>query len=167
MVAWGQDGVILLLAMTPLPMLPLQGKNPVTIVAPASAIPDYAVTFTYVARDPVASSKSREAFVHVLVRSPEYWNTVMNNKPPRAVDLSLSMDEATTLAGQLDAEDDFDSKEQLTFSLGSVAPAHGTLELEGAAFVYTPDPGFWGQDSFTFKVVGGSLCSWPTLPRAP
>jgi hypothetical protein len=130
-----------------------QGKNPVTFVAEQeNIIPDYAVTFTYVARDAVTASNSREAMVHILVRSPEYWNTIMRNKAPVAEDMLLRCDEGSSVAGELHAEDDFDTKEQLVFSIDT-PPEHGTVELDGFAFVYTPDPTFWGRDSFTFQVT--------------
>lgn len=39
------------------------------------------------------------------------------------------------------------------------APAHGTLSGSAPALVYTPDPGYTGADSFTFKANDGALDS--------
>ena len=38
-------------------------------------------------------------------------------------------------------------------------PAHGQLSGTGANRTYTPDPNYYGPDSFTYKVNDGSLDS--------
>lgn len=54
---------------------------------------------------------------------------------------------------------DPDPGQQLTFSIVS-QPAHGTVETDGSASAtYTPDAGYSGPDSFTFRASDGWLSS--------
>jgi hypothetical protein len=48
----------------------------------------------------------------------------------------------------------------LTFAIAG-PPAHGTLSGSGSAVVYTPDPDFHGEDSFTFIASDGASTSAP------
>ena len=86
------------------------------------------------------------------MRSPEYWSTIKKNAPPVAQSATLTMDQDLTLVGKLNATDDYDRPEQLRFAISS-PPASGVVQLSYSTFTYTPDPGFWGSDSFTFKVA--------------
>ena len=106
---------------------------------------------SYVASDPLSGGKSSEAWVTILVRSPEYWSTIKRNRPPVPQSATLEIKQKAILAGRLNATDDFDTLEQLTFSV-SGPPLHGTVQLNGSSFRYIPDPDFWGQDTFAFKV---------------
>eukprot|EP00873_Tetraselmis_striata_P025523 jgi/Tetstr1/445787/TSEL_033434.t1 len=131
-----------------------KGRNPITFYAPAAAIPDYTRSFSYVARDTDRAQRSREAWVHVLVRSPEYWSTIKENRPPVALSGNLTVLQGGVLADVLNATDDYDSRAQLIFAV-SDPPVGGSLRLTGFDFVYTPQPDFWGADSFTFTVMDG------------
>src|SRR5262249_59396928 len=46
----------------------------------------------------------------------------------------------------------------LTFTIVG-GPSHGTLSGSGATRTYTPNPGYVGPDSFTFKANDGALDS--------
>ncbi len=82
--------------------------------------------------------------------------------PPKANDDFYSTDEDTTLniaaPGVLgnDTDDDVDP---LTASL-QTDPSNGSLTLNiDGSFIYTPDAGFFGTDSFTYKANDGSIQS--------
>ncbi|MDZ7643282.1 MAG: Ig-like domain-containing protein [Woeseiaceae bacterium] len=60
----------------------------------------------------------------------------------------------------LDPDDD-----TLDFEIDT-GPAHGTVTRDGDAFVYTPDPHFFGADTFTF-VATDAPTSVPALTSAP
>lgn len=84
---------------------------------------------------------------------------VVTNAPPVAVDDAYSMDEDTVLtqaapgvlANDTDAESD-----PLTAILVT-GPAHGTLTLNAnGSFTYTPDPDWFGDDTFTYKANDGA-----------
>jgi hypothetical protein len=56
--------------------------------------------------------------------------------------------------------------ENLRYSLGSILPTSGKIEIEDETtgrFVYTPTPNFYGVDSFSFKVTEGELVSFETV----
>lgn len=112
---------------------------------------DAGVCRSYVVKDTVSGKVSNEARVHVLVRSPEYWNTIKNNQPPVPQSASLSMDQGSELRMRLNATDDLDSYDQLTFELLE-PPAGGPIVFDGSTFSYSPGPDYWGTDQFTFKV---------------
>jgi VCBS repeat-containing protein len=79
--------------------------------------------------------------------------------PPQANDDFYSTDEDTTLdvaaPGVLENDNDPDG-DSLTAVLQS-GPGDGSLTLSSdGSFTYTPDPGFFGSDSFTYKANDGS-----------
>lgn len=80
------------------------------------------------------------------------------NTPPVANPVSIEVALNTTFAGGLSATDvDGDN---LTFSLGSSAAAHGTVLINpNGSFTYTPATGYTGSDSFSFKVFDGTVNS--------
>eukprot|EP00951_Prasinocladus_malaysianus_P020197 scaffold165009_cov42-Prasinocladus_malaysianus.AAC.1 len=151
----------------------------VNITAPAAAIPDYGRTFSqdeptlkhcgwcpcsYVARDLDGGGVSSEAWVHVLVRSPEYWANIMKNVAPEAIASSFTMDQGGVLLGSLQASDDFDSLQQLTFAITQM-PLKGVLSIVASEFKYEPDPEVWGDDAFTFQVTDGMGLSSEAIVR--
>ncbi len=78
------------------------------------------------------------------------------NQPPVASDGTLSTREDTAASGTLKASDPEDGP--LTYIIVS-QPAHGKVKLDDAssgAYTYTPDSGFSGSDSFTFKANDGT-----------
>lgn len=104
-------------------------------------------SFTYVSND--GSLDSAPAQVTITILQP--------NRPPLATDLSYELvtNESTEIV--LDGSDpDGDS---LTFTV-LTDPSHGVLvDLGGGVFQYTPDTGFNGADSFTYKSSDGFLMS--------
>ena len=84
------------------------------------------------------------------------------NTAPTAGDNSYSTDEDTTLnvpaPGVLGNDTDPDG-DSLNAVLQS-GPGDGTLTLNSnGSFTYTPDPGFFGSDSFTYRASDGSANS--------
>ena len=79
------------------------------------------------------------------------------NDAPVAANASASGDENTVINGTLVATD-VDSA-SLTFS-GVAQAAHGSVTVNAnGSFSYTPNTGYSGTDSFTFKANDGSLDS--------
>ena len=63
----------------------------------------------------------------------------------------LTMPQGETLKYTLNATDDFDTYEQLEFIIAS-QPKHGTMELDGSTFTYTPRDTFSGVELLNFTV---------------
>ena len=64
---------------------------------------------------------------------------------------AVSIDLATGIGG------DYDSVQLVT------APSHGAVSLAGAVAVYTPNSGYWGQDSFSYSATGPGGTSAPAI----
>jgi PKD repeat protein len=100
-------------------------------------------SFTYEAAD--GNGGTATATVSISVST--------TNAPPNPSDLSLSTSKGTAVSRTFDASDpDSDS---LSYSVGT-APTHGEVSVTGNQFTYTPNGGYEGSDSFTYKVVDGS-----------
>ncbi len=130
----------------------LSGTLPEVIYHPAANYsgPD---SFTFVASD--GRVDSRPATVSITV-------TAKNDVPIAAVQ-SVQAEDSKSTAITLKASDADDDR--LRFSVVS-QPKHGTLELDSqfasdGKLVYTPEKGFIGPDSFTFKVNDGTIDSSP------
>lgn len=106
-------------------------------------------SFIYKANDTKSDSSDTTVIITV--------NAV--NDAPVAADQSLSIVQDTTLLGSVGATD-VDAGDTLTFATTS-NPANGTLTFDTAtgAFTYTPDSGFAGSDSFSFKANDGAADS--------
>lgn len=86
-------------------------------------------------------------------------NLTVANAPPVALDDSYSVKEATSLVvsepGTL--ENDTDADNDPLSAIKVTDPAHGTLTLSSTgSFTYTPNPHFFGDDSFTYKASDGA-----------
>jgi len=102
--------------------------------------------FTFTASDGTATSGAATVSITVL----------RVNVAPLALGGSLATDEDTPAAGALDASDaDGDA---LTFEVTS-GPQHGSVQLTGASYTYTPAAHWSGGDSFTFRVHDGQASS--------
>ena len=76
----------------------------------------------------------------------------MQNQPPQAESSeAFRLEQGEALEGRIKATDDFDTADQLTYSVSS-QPMFGSIELDGADFTYVPNRGAFGQDTFTVKV---------------
>jgi len=91
------------------------------------------------------------------------------NDPPIALDDHYSLGAGRTLernAAQGVLANDFD-RDGDTFIASlvtgsSMGPNHGKVDLQpDGSFVYTPDPGWTGNDSFTYTLSSGSMVSEP------
>ena len=108
-------------------------------------------TFTYLANDGQASTA---ATVTITVKQVD--------QPPVAADDSYTTAEGTALTvdapGVLANDSDPDGDTLTAVLVGN--PGHGTLALNpNGSFVYTPDTGFFGPDTFTYKANDGQLGS--------
>src|SRR5215203_4688493 len=110
-------------------------------------------TFTYVVNDLTADSN--EATVTVTVQAPP-------NKPPTAQAGSTSVVQGTPKDIKLNATDpDTDDKLQFSIVNGPQNGQLGEINQESGTVSYTPNEGFTGQDTFTYKVNDGTVDSEP------
>ncbi|MCC7265636.1 MAG: tandem-95 repeat protein, partial [Candidatus Latescibacteria bacterium] len=119
---------------------------------------DGTVTYT-----PAANTNGEDSFTYTLVdgEGSQASATVIVrvtpvNDAPVALDAAASTAEDTPLAGALRASD-VDS-EALNY-LVATAPVHGTVVLDGAGYLYTPEPNYYGPDRFTFRASDGAADS--------
>jgi VCBS repeat-containing protein len=74
-------------------------------------------------------------------------------RPLTAVDDDYSMDYGTGVSGNVLDNDPPAGDDVLTVTLDA-GPGHGTLTLNtNGSFAYSPDVGFWGIDTFTYRVT--------------
>jgi len=107
------------------------------------------VTFTYVAE--VDGVLSEETTVTI---------TLTNNLPVAIDDLATAFKGQATNINVLTNDIDQDLDDVLTVIEGAITPKNGTLVLnEDGTFTYTPNEGFLGDDSFTYKVTDGANTS--------
>lgn len=101
-------------------------------------------SFTFMAGDGAINSNVARISITVV------------NKAPVASDGTLTTNENTAASGNLKATDP--EGDTLTYIIVS-QPTHGKVKLDNAAtgaYTYTPDTGFSGDDSFTFKASDGT-----------
>src|SRR5207342_992579 len=102
-------------------------------------------SFTFKANDGTADSNT--ATVSITV----------SNSPPVANNQVVTTDKNTAKSITLTASDS--SNDPLTYSIGT-QPSHGTITGgTGAGRTYTPNTGYVGPDSFTFKANDGTADS--------
>ncbi len=80
-------------------------------------------------------------------------STSTQNNPPVASDYNITMDQDTNISATLQGTDA--DGDELTYTLLS-NPTHGTLSGTIPDLTYTPNAGFSGDDSFTFKISDGT-----------
>ena len=102
-------------------------------------------SFTYRAND--GSLLSAVATVSITV-------TPVNHAPV-AEAKSVSTPEDTPVAVTLSGTDP--DRDSLTFAVVT-GPSHGSLSGSGGSRTYTPDAGFSGPDSFTYRATTGRCC---------
>lgn len=107
--------------------------------------------FTYFAKDSAHDETS-------LLPAKVTINVQSINDIPVANSNSLQLDKNLTFHGILTASDA--DQDPLTFQLGTVAAAHGTVSVaQDGTFSYTPTFGFTGSDSFSFTASDGTATS--------
>ena len=110
-------------------------------------------SFSYRASDAAATSAPATVTIHVnddpVARADSY--TVFESSV-------LTVDAPGVLVNDTDAEN-----ETLTAQLAS-GPTNGTLQLNAnGSFTYTPNPGFSGDDSFSYRAIAGPIGSPPAI----
>jgi large repetitive protein len=86
---------------------------------------------------------SSSATVSITIGDP-------NTAPVAKDDLVRTVTDRPVEIAILKNDTDADDDELVIY--GVTEPEHGTLTFDGSEFTYTPDPGFVGADSFTYKV---------------
>ena len=113
-------------------------------------------TFRYVANDGAATSNIATVTVTVTAEVENTPPVAVDDPLSTAINTPLTITEAGLLANDNDAEND-------ALSVVLVAhPSHGTLTAspdDPNAAIYTPDPGFKGTDSFTYRAFDGEAQS--------
>ena len=121
-----------------LKVLPSPGHLRVT-VTPTQA------TVDYVTCAPGQSTNGQVAYSYTITANS-------GNNPPVAYDQAVSTDEDAPVAINLAASDaDGDA---LSYQIVA-SPSHGSLSGTAPNLTYTPNPGYTGLDSFTFKANDG------------
>jgi hypothetical protein len=133
---------------------PLHGA--ISGFVPATGIYTYTPTanysgpdgFTFTVTDTTNGQVSAQATVIITVAALPVAAT-----PPLASDASFTVYSGQPLGGTLVAVDS--AGDALSYS--AVQPSHGTVSVTPAtgAFIYTPDAGYIGSDSFTFTAIDG------------
>lgn len=106
-------------------------------------------TFSYAASDGTATGTA--AVVTITI-------TAVNDTPTGADDAYTTAEDAvlTVAAGGV-LSNDLDTDGNPLTAVLATGPAHGTLTLNGdGSFVYTPDPQYIGNDSFTYRTHDGT-----------
>jgi gliding motility-associated-like protein len=83
------------------------------------------------------------------------------NDAPVGQNDSFVMNEDTDLDCGCLLINDHDPDGDNIVALHDQAPAHGTVTDQGGFFIYTPDPDFYGTDSFTYFANDGTVNSAP------
>jgi hypothetical protein len=103
------------------------------------------VTLTY--RDVNTTQSSEPATVTITVNP--------RNQPPVAVDDTYTLDQRTSVSGNVTANDSDPDGDPIHVTLVK-GPAGGTLQLSGnGSFIYRPTGDYYGTDSFTYVVDDG------------
>jgi large repetitive protein len=113
-------------------------------------------TFTYVAYD--GTTNSDEASVNITVGVPPNSAPIaVNDTLTTMVNTPLTITDAALVTNDSDADGD----ELIAYVVSD--PAHGTVEFDDqiGAYVYTPDTGFGGTDTFSYTAYDGSADSVP------
>jgi hypothetical protein len=79
----------------------------------------------------------------------------VNDHPVAQDDASSSVQDNYTMIFVL--ANDYDVDGDLLQVSATSDPAHGSVVLEGDYLIYSPDPGYSGEDSFTYTVTDGNL----------
>jgi V8-like Glu-specific endopeptidase len=86
------------------------------------------------------------------------------NHPPAAVadPFELEQDDVLEIPDPGVLFNDSDPNGDSLTAVVATGPSHGSLQISSqGGFVYTPDPGFHGQDSFTYRASDGEFFSEP------
>lgn len=126
----------------------LSGAAPALVYTPASNFTG-ADSFQFKASDPHGAATV--ATVSIIVQS--------TNTAPVANTLVVTTGEESAVALNLVASDA--DNDPLTYTIVTT-PTHGVLTGAGADWVYTPNAGFTGTDTFTFKANDGQVDSGVT-----
>lgn len=102
-------------------------------------------TFRYSVNDGQGGTAS--ALVTVSV------NTPVNNPPVIRDDTARALFGQSVVVNVLANDSDPDGDVLSVVEVGT--PSHGSASLAGNVVTYTPEPGFSGQDSFTYRVIDG------------
>nr|MDJ0925474.1 Ig-like domain-containing protein [Acidimicrobiia bacterium] len=123
---------------------PVTGEISGTIDYTANAGSPFNVTVT-VTDDGTPPRSGQATFV---------WDVADTNRGPLPLDDVVVATEDTPLTIDVLANDTDPDGDPLTIS-GASDPANGSVTLLGGSVIYTPDPDFYGPDSFIYTVTDG------------
>ena len=93
--------------------------------------------------------------------------TIVPNKPPVAVDDSVSTNESVAVKAAVLANDSDPDGGPAPLSVTNVgAPAHGTALVVSGGVLYQPADGFYGADRFAYTISDGSATSTASVTVA-
>jgi hypothetical protein len=151
--------------VTPASTSVLVGTTSDTMLVDTEELPD-GVQFTYYAK-----AEFGNVIPHPVSGPSNFATVTAVNEAPLAADDSYSTPQGTTLdvaaPGVLENDLDVDSPPAF---LGRVAmlvsdPSNGVLILNAdGSFTYTPNAGFFGTDSFTYRANDGPWSGDPNIP---
>jgi len=95
------------------------------------------------------------AFVDKLRVSNKPACTAGSNQPPNAVDDSADSPTGDPVIINVLTNDTDPDGHALVVTTAAPTAAHGTVACSSTTCTYTPDPGFSGQDSFTYAISDG------------
>ena len=110
---------------------------------------DETSTITVTAHDPTTNTSQTQSFMVTVAANP-----------PTANPQSLSTPQDIAVPVTLTGSDPDTPPLPLTYSV-TTEPAHGTLLGTAPNLTYTPDPGYFGSDSFQFTDNNGTATSAP------
>ena len=96
--------------------------------------------------------------------SSEISYTTTVNRAPVAIDDSVTIDEGSTATISVLSNDSDPDRGPLPLSIQSaVSTSNGTTSIVGNNVIYTPDPGFYGADTFSYAITDGELSASATV----
>ena len=136
--------------------LEYQSTNDFACDDPADCIDGFRFSVSDGVRDPATGRPIRTAPADVEI------GVVRNFRPPFATPgIAVVVDEDVPMAITLDGSDP-DPLDALSFDLVD-APTHGTVQIVGNQATYTPDPDYYGTDTFSFAASDGMFASAPEV----
>lgn len=88
-----------------------------------------------------------------------YFGVTAPNAAPDAHDdaMTVSKNGALVISAEMLTANDVDPEGATLSATIVTQPAHGTITMENGLFVYRPNPGYTGSDSFTYRASDGAL----------
>ncbi|MDX1459473.1 MAG: Ig-like domain-containing protein [Xanthomonadales bacterium] len=107
-------------------------------------------------RNPVAHKRSVDYYrINRVSQNLIEGETMVENTVPVAVDDMYTVDQDSAANALQILTNDSDPEDDILTIVSVTDPANGTVEISGGTILYTPDPGFFGMDSFSYTIDDG------------